>query len=118
MNILDFIKSYGGALAMLSSFATALIATRFVTRGDHAAHVTAIDGRLKDLFDKLDKVEDRVDRIENNLGHLPDKEITHRLEMAVERLGARMELLDERIKPVASMATRMQDFLMTRSDAA
>ena len=112
------LQQYGGALALLGTIVTALLTTRFVTRAEHTAAASATDQRLKEMFSKLDSVEDRVDRIENNLGHLPDKEITHRLEMAVERLGARMELLDERIKPVASMATRMQDFLIQRSDAA
>lgn len=61
---------------------------------------------------KIEALEDRVSKMEGELDHLPDKDVTHRLEMAIARLDGKFEILDERLKPVASVMTRMQDYLM------
>lgn len=69
---------------------------------------------LKDesLLAKIDVLEDRVSKVEGELRHLPDKDTAHRLEMAVARLEGRLETMDERLKPVAAMASRMQEHLL------
>jgi uncharacterized coiled-coil protein SlyX len=64
------------------------------------------------LLARIDQLEDRVSKTEGELKHLPDKETAHRLEMAVARLEGRLETMDERLKPVAAMAARMQDHLL------
>ncbi|MFT0861738.1 DUF2730 family protein [Ancylobacter sp. G4_0304] len=58
---------------------------------------------------KLDIVEDRVSKVEGELKHLPDRDITHRLELAISKLEGRIEVMDERLQPVAEMAKRVQN---------
>lgn len=66
-------------------------------------------GRMGALEERVDKVEDRVSRAESRLEHMPDRESSHRLELAITRLDGRMETLDERVKPIAAMAQRVHE---------
>jgi hypothetical protein len=59
--------------------------------------------------------EARLLKAESDLAHLPDRTQTHRLELAVERLNGRMETLDERLKPVAAISDRLQEFLLEQA---
>ncbi len=71
-------------------------------------HADAIVGRFQ-------MVESRLLKIESEMVHLPDREQTHRLEMQLERLTGRMETLDERLKPVAAIGDRLQEFLLEQA---
>lgn len=57
-------------------------------------------------------VEARLLKVESDMSHLPDREQTHRLELAIEHLTGRMATLDERLKPVAAVSDRLQEFLL------
>ena len=70
-----------------------------------------VDTLARDLSGKVDKVEERIAVIEAEMEHLPDRDATHRLELAIAKLEGRFDALDERLKPVAAMASRFQDFL-------
>lgn len=61
---------------------------------------------------KVDAAEDRITRVESDLQHLPDKEITHRLEMAIGDLRTEMRGMTERMKPIGAMAERIQERLL------
>jgi len=69
-------------------------------------------GEIEQLGKRLDATEDRVTRVESEIAHLPDKDTAHRMEMAIARLEGRLETMDERLKPVAAMASRMQDVML------
>jgi hypothetical protein len=116
--VMSFFQAYGGVLAMFGSVAVVLLSTKFVTREAHAAALGERDGRIKALADKVELLDDRVFRVEADIKHLPDKDTAHRMEMAISRLEGRLETMDERLKPVASMATRMQDFMMDQGARA
>ena len=77
-------------------------------RRDVAAETNVID-------DKVATLAGRIQLVEGEIRHLPDRDAAHRLEMAVERLNGRIETLDERLKPVASIADRMQELLIEQS---
>ncbi|MQT13656.1 DUF2730 family protein [Segnochrobactrum spirostomi] len=70
----------------------------------------------QDLFerlkDKVEKIDARLSHVEVEIEHLPDKDVAHRLEMAIARLDGRMETLDERLKPVAAMAGRLHEMAL------
>lgn len=117
-DVLTFLQSYGGVLSLLGSLAVLLLSTKFVTREAHAAALGERDGRIKSLADKIELLEDRVFRVESEIKHLPDKDTAHRMEMAISRLEGRLETMDERLKPVASMASRMQDFMIEQGARA
>lgn len=108
------------ALVAISSLVTTIIMTRGKAAADKVAElertlgtkagsawVSAIEGRLN-------AVEDRVSRVESRLEHTPDKDVSHRLEMAIARLEGRMETMDERLKPVAEMAARVHERMFDR----
>ncbi len=64
-------------------------------------------GRVGALEERVDKVEDRTTSIEGELRHLPDKDVSHRLELGLERLTGQMAAMDEKLKPVAAMVNRV-----------
>jgi hypothetical protein len=66
------------------------------------------------LAGKLDIVEDKVTIVENDLKHLPDKDTTHRLEIALGKVESEMGKLSERMKPIANMADRMQEAILEK----
>ena len=69
---------------------------------------------VAELAKKVDVVEDKVSIIQNDLRHLPDKDTTHRLEFALGKMESEMGRLNERMKPIASMADRMQEALIEK----
>lgn len=70
---------------------------------------------VKTLDRRMDKAESDINTITTELRHLPDREATHRLEMAVQELNGRMGILDERLKPVAAISERMQEMMLAES---
>ncbi|MBN8916634.1 MAG: DUF2730 family protein [Rhizobiales bacterium] len=79
--------------------------------GDFAPKIDdkASVGRVGALEDRVDRAEERITRAESRLEYVPDKDSSHRLEMAIARLEGRMETMDERLKPVAAMANRVHE---------
>lgn len=79
--------------------------------GENAkTHAEAIVARFQLL-------ESKVLMIEGELKHLPDRDATHRLEMAVEQLNGKIGMLDERLKPVDALGRRLQEFLVRQAEA-
>lgn len=83
----------------------------FSARSKAAAH------KVRSLEQRIEGLEARSTKIESNVVHLPDKEITHRLELSIMELKAEIGILSERIKPVAAVSQRMQDFIIERETA-
>lgn len=83
-----------------------LLDTKIETKADRS-HVGILAG-------KLDIVEDKVTIVQNDLKHLPDKDITHRLEMSIGEMRTEMRGLAERMKPIGAMAERMQEAILEK----
>jgi Protein of unknown function (DUF2730) len=109
---LEFIRSYGGAIALLASVIVLLLASKFVTKESLAKETGALEGRLKAAEGKIDVVEDRCLTTENAIAHLPDKTGFHRMEIAMTELKGQLAAMDERLKPVARMAERMHEHML------
>lgn len=103
IDLLRLLNDYGGALALLGSFGVLLISTKFATRTDLSA-----------MTQKVELLEDRVSKIEGEIQHLPDKDITHRLELNLVEMKGELAAMNEKLRPVAATAARMQDLLMER----
>jgi hypothetical protein len=103
IELLKLANEYGGALALIGSFAVLLISTKFATRGD-----------LSDVAKKVEVLEDRVSKVEGEMQHLPDKEITHRLELSLVAMKGELSAMNEKLRPVSATMERMQDLLMER----
>jgi hypothetical protein len=66
------------------------------------------------LVAELDLWKGKVTVVQNDLKHLPDKDVTHRLEMAIAGLNSEIGKLSERVKPIANMADRMQEAILEK----
>jgi hypothetical protein len=61
--------------------------------------------RISDLEHLAEGLGREVTRLSDKLGQMPDQNMMHRLEGHIDRL-------DERLKPVAAIAERMQEVLI------
>ncbi|TCT41165.1 DUF2730 family protein [Martelella mediterranea] len=66
-------------------------------------------------LDKLEgKVEDhgqRIQSLEDEMEHLPDKESQHRIEVGLVELNGRMDVLSESLKPIHANNQLLHDLL-------
>lgn len=69
-------------------------------------------GEVTDLAEKVDKLEDRTTKIETKMEHMPTGVETNKLALEVTELRGSVEVLNERIAPVAAMASRIQEALI------
>ena len=88
----------------------------------------------KKLEERVTKVEGkaiehdrRIQTLESDMKHLPDRETTHRIELTmltiVGRLDAqdatlegRFKAMDERLKPIQAIGERLQDVLIKQAE--
>ncbi|WP_316171074.1 DUF2730 family protein [Bradyrhizobium sp. SZCCHNRI1058] len=70
--------------------------------------------RLAAMKAEFDQVKDRLTRVETEMAHLPDKDVTHRLEMALASMQTEMRGLNEKVKPIAAMADRIQEAMLEK----
>ncbi len=92
--------------------------------------IAAVLGQLKAFFssgerqlgDRLEKAESklidldrRTQSIEGEMKHLPDRETSHNLELALAKISGRLDTLDERLKPIAATSGRLQEFLLEQA---
>jgi len=105
------------------ALATALYAS--LTSGAKQAAKDLEDYRKKNDL-RVDDARQRLQALEADMRHLPDRDHAHRMELAIERLtsvtqtleaqlSGRMDTLDERLKPVASISSRLQEFLLEQA---
>lgn len=111
------------ALLSLVTLTYVIISARSKASNDKVAKLEGIvEGRasksvVEAIEERVRGVERQQIEMESNLSHLPDRETTHRLEMAIARLDGRMETMDERLKPIAAMGNRLTDFLLEQGSA-
>lgn len=119
-SLLAVMMSIGSVLWgwLTSGGAKALVETRQVRDEMRAidSRVARIenDGQHLPKRDELRALEARTVRLENELLHLPDREQTHRLELSIAELKGHITGLDERLKPVAAISDRLQEFLLNQ----
>ncbi|MBA4271054.1 MAG: hypothetical protein C0447_16820 [Methylobacterium sp.] len=110
-----FLQQYGSVLVLLSQAAILAIATKFVTRTDHERAISSLDGKFTLAIEKVDKVEDRVSRLENEFRHLPDRNSVHSIQLSLSDLKGELRGLNEQLKPVAAISERLQEFLLEQA---
>lgn len=69
----------------------------------------SFDAHLEQGGKLMSRLENGLALVEKELRHMPDKETTHRLEIAITALGGRLQMLEERIKPIAAQAERLHE---------
>lgn len=66
------------------------------------------------LIEKSEGVEERLAVVESEMKHLPDKTTTHAMELAFRDLQGKVDVLVERIGPIAKTSERLQEFLLSQ----
>lgn len=114
-DVMVFLQQYGSVLVLLSQVAILAIASKFVTRTDHERAISSLDGKFTMSVEKIDKVEDRVARLENEFRHLPDRNSVHGIQLSLGDLKGELRAMGEQLKPVAAISERLQEFLLEQA---
>lgn len=64
---------------------------------------------------KIEALEDRISRIEGEVGHLPDQGSMHRMELALTAMKGDLNVMTERMKAVAATGERLQEYLVDQA---
>lgn len=102
---IDPILFWVGALVLLLSFGTT-IWNIFSSPAKRA------EVRVTELAKHIDGNDLRLQRIEDRIAQIPTVQALHELEMSLQRSMGEIGLLNERLKPVAAIAERMQEWML------
>lgn len=64
---------------------------------------------------KLIEHDRRIQAVEGELKHLPDRDMAHRLELAVEKMNGRLDTMSETLKPIRATTERLNELLMEQA---
>lgn len=93
----------------------------FLTRqgkeaGEKAAKLEAkLETAIKERNEKIDDLEDRIARVEGELKGVPDRESVHKMQLELERMRGTIDVLNERLVPLAAISGRLQEFLLEQT---
>lgn len=100
------LPQWGALVLALTSLAISIISSR-----------SARNDKKLEALDAQDAVlEARLTRVEADMRHMPDLDTVHRMEMAISRIEGKFDVLDERLRPIAHQASRIQDAMLQRTD--
>lgn len=71
--------------------------------------------QISALSEKSSEHDRRLDKIENDMRHLPDQGVTQRMEISLAEMSGKIAVLSERLQPVAQISARLQEFMLERS---
>jgi hypothetical protein len=112
-------NGWAGLIAVLIAIGSTVYA--WLTRSGKEAgeKVVKLEAQLRAEFcdhaAKIDRIEDRVSRIEGELRHLPDRATVHRMELSLTEMRGDMKALAERLTPVSAISERLQEFLLEQA---
>ncbi len=88
-----------------------------------------LEDRVLKVEAKLIEHDRRIQKMESDIGHMPDRETTHRIELTMVQIVARLDTQDanlsgrfsameERLKPIQAIGERLQDVLIEQAKSA
>ncbi len=105
----------------LSLIALVGIIYGWLTRGEKTV-AAALDKHKEDAAEDARKtaaamadMERRVLSLEGELRHLPDRNQAHNIELALEKLNGRIEVLATQLEPVSAIADRWQELILEQA---
>lgn len=124
VSVLPAVKDWLTVVALCASLLTPIVLlwlkSQFASRESiekltekFAAKDVAI--QTASLAARLDILEDRVSRVEGNVEHLPDKDETHKMALAISDMRGEMKAISERLTPIAATSERLQEFLLEQA---
>ena len=102
---IDPILFWVGALVLLLSFGTT-VWNIFSSPAKRA------EARIVELAKHVDGNDLRLQRIEDKIAQIPTDRSLHELEMSLQKSMGEIAVLNERLKPVAAIAERMQEWML------
>ena len=75
-----------------------------------------LDVRLKAVEAKLIEQDRRVQTIEGEMKHLPDRDAQHRMELQLAEMNGKFAALEERLRPIAQVSIRLQEFMLEQAN--
>lgn len=64
---------------------------------------------------KITNHDRRIQTLENEIKHLPDRESQHRMELQLSELNGSFRTLEEKLKPIAATSERLHELLMEQA---
>lgn len=106
---------------LLSAIALATQIKTFLSSGERQ-----LAERMKKAEEKLVEYDRRIQALEAEMKHMPDRETTHRIEMTMVQIVGRLDAQDatllgrfsameERLKPIQAIGERLQDVLIEQA---
>lgn len=81
-------------------------------RHDMGKLAERLSHHVQDGSDSRQAIAGRLTTIEGELRHLPDAQSAKRTEVALSEVRGELQVLSERLKPVAAISERLQEFLL------
>ena len=94
------------------SLALGLIALLGHAKGYFSSGEKTLGDRVKMAEKKLIEHDRRIQAVEGEIKHLPDRETTHRMELAMSEINGKLNVMAERLKPIEAIGERLQETLM------
>lgn len=118
MNTVEVSQYVGLALAVIALLGHA--------KGFFSSGEKKLEERVDKLEKRTDATVEKVQQLDSDMKHLPDRDTAHRMEITIERMAGQLATLDkslqgqlaaldERMKPVDALGRRLQEFLLDRA---
>ena len=116
------ITQWAGAIALLLSLGTTvytlLTSGSKKTATDLQAHKATNSAVCAELENRIAAHAIRIQKLENEFGHLPDKDIVHRLELTMKDMQVQMAGMAASSEATARTARRVEEFLLDQAKAS
>lgn len=99
------------AIALLISLGTSI--TTFFTAGSKKNAQ-----RIEELETELSRQDGRIQAIESEMKHLPDRNMIHELQLTLKDMQVDMAALKTTAEQAATISRRLEDFLLYQSKGA
>lgn len=80
-----------------------------------AEHKKTLAAAIDAINDRQQKAEARLQTVEGELRHLPNREQTHRIELQLAHVSGRIDVIAKEIEPLASIADRWQELILEQA---
>lgn len=101
-----------GDVSQYLGLALAIIALLGHAKGYFSSGEKSLQDRVEKHDKKLMEHDRRIQSVETEMKHLPDREMAHRLELAVEKMNGRLDTMAETLKPIRETTDRMNELLL------
>ncbi|QIB34762.1 DUF2730 family protein [Ancylobacter pratisalsi] len=72
---------------------------------------------LNEAAARIDALEDRTSRLEGEMRHMPSRDQTHELALALREMKGELGVLAAQLKPISHTTERLQEFLIDEAKA-